>query len=112
MKKTRAYVSLALLVVVATILTQVPFSKPPLPRGPVPTGVVDRGSDKQVSQSSRQQVVETYRRLPLAFEANHGQTDASVKFLSRGNGYTLFLTANEAVLALRRSQESESEPRP
>jgi hypothetical protein len=37
-------------------------------------------------------------RLPLAFEANTGQTDGRVKFLARGSGYTLFLTANEAVL--------------
>jgi len=39
-------------------------------------------------------------KLPLAFEANHGQTDTQVKFLSRTGGYTLFLTADEAVLAL------------
>src|SRR5208282_4973636 len=31
-----------------------------------------------------------------------GQTDARVKFLSRGSGYSLFLTGNEAVLALHR----------
>ena len=35
-----------------------------------------------------------------SFEANHGQTDARVKFLSRTGGYTLFLTGDEAVLAL------------
>lgn len=40
----------------------------------------------------------------LCFEANHGQTDSRVKFLSRGQGYTLFLTPAEAVLALRRNQ--------
>jgi len=53
-------------------------------------------------------LVEAYGRLPLAFEANRGQTDPQVKFLSRGAGYTLFLTGDEAVLALRReSQKSE-----
>lgn len=41
-----------------------------------------------------------YGRVPLAFEANTGQTDARVKFVSRGEGYALFLTASEAVLAL------------
>jgi hypothetical protein len=41
-----------------------------------------------------------YGRLPLTFEVNQGQTDARVKFLSQGPGYMLFLTANEAVLAL------------
>src|SRR5712692_2893127 len=40
-------------------------------------------------------------RLPLLFEINRGQTDQRVKFLSRGKGYTLFLTRTEAVLALR-----------
>jgi hypothetical protein len=42
-----------------------------------------------------------HARLPLRFEANVGQTDGQVKFLSRGNGYTLFLTGAETVLALR-----------
>jgi hypothetical protein len=46
-------------------------------------------------------VREIYAQLPLAFEANEGQTDARVKFLSRGDGYTLFLTPTQAVLALR-----------
>ncbi len=41
-----------------------------------------------------------YGRLPLSFEANTGQTDAQVRFLARGPGYTLFLTGNEAVLSL------------
>ena len=40
---------------------------------------------------------------PLHFEANQGQTDAAVKFLSRGRGYTMFLTSTETVVALSRS---------
>ncbi|MET0650394.1 MAG: SBBP repeat-containing protein, partial [Pyrinomonadaceae bacterium] len=43
-------------------------------------------------------------RLPMSFEANRGQTDRRVKFISRGSGYTLFLTPTEAVLSLRRGQ--------
>ncbi|HUH64147.1 MAG TPA: SBBP repeat-containing protein, partial [Terracidiphilus sp.] len=42
-----------------------------------------------------------YGHIPLSFEANRGQTDSSVQFLSRGQGYTLFLRRGEAVLALR-----------
>ena len=38
--------------------------------------------------------------LPLAFEPNQGQADPSVKFLARGGGYGLFLTASETVLVL------------
>jgi hypothetical protein len=45
-----------------------------------------------------------YGKLPLAFEANQGQTAAEVRFLSRGDGYSLFLTEQEAVLALRHSR--------
>ena len=57
-------------------------------------------------QVSRQAATELYSRLPLMFEANLGQSDASVKFLARGAGYGLFLTNNEAVLALRRASSS------
>src|ERR1035438_10258896 len=39
--------------------------------------------------------------VPLSFEANQGQTDSQVKFLSRGDGYSLFLTSYEAVFTLR-----------
>ena len=37
--------------------------------------------------------------LPLNFELNQGQTHERVKFLARSNGYVLFLTATEAVMA-------------
>jgi len=40
-------------------------------------------------------------RLPLAFELNSGQTDSSVKFLSRQNGADLLLRSSEAVMRFR-----------
>lgn len=40
----------------------------------------------------------------MVFEANHGQTDARVKFLSRGPGFTLFVTESVTVLADRTGQ--------
>lgn len=40
-----------------------------------------------------------YGSLPLAFEANRGQTDSRVKFFARGRGYLLFLTVTDAVAA-------------
>ena len=52
-------------------------------------------------QSGRMRIIESYGKLPLSFEANQGQTDPQVRFLSRGSGYTLFLTPTEVVLALR-----------
>ena len=50
------------------------------------------------------QISEAYGKLPLSFEANAGQTDGQVKFLSRGNGYGLFLTSTEAVIQLRKAE--------
>jgi hypothetical protein len=44
---------------------------------------------------------DSYGKLPLSFEPNQGQTDARVKFLARASGYTLFVTAEEAVFAGR-----------
>ena len=43
-------------------------------------------------------LVAAYGKLPLSFEANSGQADDSVKFLSHGRGYTVSLTATEAAL--------------
>src|SRR2546425_1545635 len=45
-------------------------------------------------------VSEAYGKLPLHFEANRGQTHEDVRFLARGPGYSLYLTAGEAVLVL------------
>src|SRR5206468_3381471 len=47
-----------------------------------------------------------FARVPLAFEQNIGQDDQRVKYLSRGAGYTLFLTQDEAVLALAAGKKS------
>jgi beta-propeller repeat-containing protein/HYR domain-containing protein len=53
-------------------------------------------------------VQEAYGKLPLHFEANQGQTASQVKFLSRGSGYTLFLTPTEAVLGLKQAKGKDS----
>ena len=41
-----------------------------------------------------------YGQLPLHFEKNQGQAHKDVRFLARGSGYSLYLTAGEAVLVL------------
>jgi hypothetical protein len=46
-------------------------------------------------------IQQNYGRLPLSFEKNEGQSDPRVEFISRGPGYTMFLTrGGEAVIAL------------
>ena len=46
--------------------------------------------------------VASYAQIPMVFEPNQGQTDSQVRFMARGSGYGLFLTSDEAVLALHR----------
>jgi hypothetical protein len=59
------------------------------------------GSAKVSSdKAARQAAAAGYANLPLRFEENQGQTAREVRFVSHGGGYELFLTPNEAVLAL------------
>jgi len=60
--------------------------------------------------AARLEAVNNYGKLPLSFEANQGQVDSRVKFLSRGNGYSLFLTNRAAVLSLSKPPESRPAP--
>jgi hypothetical protein len=55
---------------------------------------------RPLAAESPQQATEKFGNLPLVFEPNYGQTDASVKFLSRGDRFGLFLTETEAVVSL------------
>ena len=50
------------------------------------------------SAQDKQKLAASAIKLPLFFEANEGQTDPSVRFLTRSNGYTMFLTPTETVL--------------
>jgi len=54
--------------------------------------------------AARMQLVANYEKLPLSFEANQGQTDAEVKFMSHGPGYTLSLTPMDAAVSLMLSK--------
>lgn len=56
----------------------------------------------KVPDSSRLQVQTSFGNLPLSFEPNRGQTDSRVKFLSHAGHHTLWLTNDEAVLAVGR----------
>src|SRR5262249_13477165 len=52
---------------------------------------------------------DVFGKLPLYFEANAGQTDAQVRYLSRGPGYNLFLTDAEPVLSLHAADSATEE---
>jgi len=66
-----------------------------------------------IPEATKQHLVENYGKLPLSFEANVGQTSRQVKFLSRGQGYTLFLTRRaEAVLVLGKTAPKSTSAQP
>ena len=70
---------------------------------------------REASAVAKPQAVKAYGQLPLSFEANQGQTDQRVKFLSHGSGCSLFLTGDEAVLALKKpggSTARDRQPKP
>ena len=66
------------------------------PKAPAPVAIT------KADPAIQSRLAASYGKLPLSFELNAGQTDASVRFLSRGPGYALFLTGNEAVLSLEK----------
>jgi hypothetical protein len=77
-----------------------------------PTSIPARRGITTVVREGQPRFAASCGKLPLSFEANRGQTDPQVKFLSRGRGSSLFLTGDAAVLELQESgvrrQESEA----
>ncbi|MGH9703643.1 MAG: choice-of-anchor D domain-containing protein, partial [Candidatus Acidiferrales bacterium] len=66
-------------------------------------------SHSPISMSAQQpHAVSVAPLRALNFEPNVGQTDPQVKFLSRGKGYSLFLTRDGAVLSLRKPTKGKS----
>ena len=63
-------------------------------------------SPEQATRSPRsakkQQALDAYGKIPLAFTANAGQTDVRVRYSAQGAGFSVFLTRGEAMFALQR----------
>src|ERR1039458_3590789 len=80
--------------------------------GAAPLSPLNNGSRKTPARPAPSQPLHqaaNYGNLPLAFEPNRGQTDPQVKFLARGKGYTLFVTAQGVVLSLK-NPKTPSQP--
>src|SRR5271166_2491260 len=60
-----------------------------------------RSPQKPNPSQDHPRVMAASARLPLSFERNQGQTDPRVRFIARGDGYTVLLGATQAVLRLR-----------
>jgi uncharacterized protein (TIGR03437 family) len=60
-----------------------------------------------IDKTTRARIEQAYGKIPIRFEANERQTDARVKFMARGAGYSVFLTGDEAVLQLRKGKSGD-----
>jgi hypothetical protein len=59
---------------------------------------------------SKASVLKSYGALPTSFEMNQGQADRTVRFLARGQGYTILLQPSEALLALQSPRQDTRVP--
>ena len=101
----RLLVALALLAIAAVVAVRVgsvhPAAKDQYSSVYASPAISPFPSPSRDPQIAARQMARAYGQIPLIFEANQGQSDAQVKFLAHGNGYGLFLTAEEAVLVLQ-----------
>jgi hypothetical protein len=67
-------------------------------------------SNSQSDQADQSRIRDSYGNLPLSFEANQGQADSQVKFLTHAGAYSLFLTGEEAVLTLHGAKAKNEFP--
>ncbi len=88
-----------LAVVALVLLTANVFNAPgrTVASAPRPTST-SAASSRFVGSAAATRSARAGVALPAGFEINRGQTDRRVTFLAHGSGYTLFLTATEAVL--------------
>jgi hypothetical protein len=75
---------------------------PEAPAAPKPTGDHASGSSREAGPAA-------YGSLPLSFERNQGQAGREVRFISHGPSYSLFLTPQEAVLAVQGREQSQDQ---
>lgn len=69
-----------------------------LPQGGLSAQTAPNAANSPSSAQEQKNIAASAIKMPLFFEANAGQTDPSVRFLTRSGGYTMFLTPTETVL--------------
>ena len=50
-------------------------------------------------QMSEKEAIDAYKKLPLSFVSNEGQTDEAVRYYAQGAGYGFYFTPKEAMLS-------------
>src|SRR5579862_5497589 len=91
---------------------------PPQKKAPAPTNAepfVDTTEHASLQATpvspANKQAALAYGQLASAFEPNRGQANSQVKFLTRGRGFSLFLTPDGAVLSMSAPASSSSDAR-
>ena len=127
--RSRLVSFLTLFLVIANSLVYLPPNPLPLsfyqkietrlPKPPAPVEAPDKKNPRSQSAAPRlitrpaaesapqAFAVEAYSNLPMSFEANHGQTESKIRFLSRGAGYSLSLSSMEATFHLTKRSGSK-----
>lgn len=88
------------LLLVPCILVAGTNATPVSRRSPDSRWIALQNGQRAASHSETLPLPKPYAQVPLSFEANLGQADHQVKFVSRADEYSLFLTSTEAVLQL------------
>ncbi len=95
-KRSYGFCALSVVAMVAVAMLVFAPAQPPSPNHA-------RSQSLQPAAAAHERVKAALAALPLAFEQNEGQVDAQVRYMARGSGYRLFLTANDAVLSFASS---------
>lgn len=98
---------IALLCILIPVVTISPFKPDSISKSSAQPAS-SKNSFHRTEQHSRTRLIENYGKLPLRFEANEGQSGNQAKFISRGSGYALFLSDQEAVLGLQNKPNDRS----
>jgi Abnormal spindle-like microcephaly-assoc'd, ASPM-SPD-2-Hydin/Beta-propeller repeat len=75
------------------------------------TGMHANAATKFTQGKQPSQLLQAYGSLPLSFEENIGQTAREVRYVAHGGRYELFLTPQQAVMALRPAGHLDFSPR-
>jgi Ca2+-binding RTX toxin-like protein len=67
---------------------------------------IGRSPAASVPESARKGVLSDYRKLPLSFVPNAGQTDDQVRYYTRGPGHAFYFTSHKAVLSLIKAKRA------
>src|SRR5258708_7649029 len=109
-KTSRTYFFGLMLAIGGVLISLVPAGAPTHKQPPspgisqadpaTPSAATSLATSSAAASKTGERRVGEYGKLPLSFEFNQGQTDKSVNFLARGEGYSLFLAPTEATFVL------------